>query len=254
MTMQSYIDNLAESEEEDDSQQDYGAGDTVSDALALLPQGVEGTLAQYTASGITAWAARAKAYATVVILSTGEVPALHCIRCHREERRQLLLVRMAREAGCKTLPRVAQLAARMAREGCFPGPMERRRRGEFLSRCADALKKVAPNAVCDPKALGKADALALRRALNNKEAPYEGCFHFECMDLPIAWTQDFFPICAHCGQFKAWGRTMHSWNDYPGMQRRMDHSDRIRDTEMASMGVCLWVARARHIPRWKRNN
>jgi hypothetical protein len=237
--------NLSESEDEEDSQQ---ASDEVSDALALMPQGAESTLAQYTASGITAWAARAKAYATVVILSTGEAPALQCIRCHREERRHLLLVRLARKGGCKTLAKVAQLAAKLANDGCFPGPMQHRRRSEFLHRCVEAVKTVAPTAECNPKALPDMDAFMLRRALNNQDAPYEGCFTPECLDLEIAWTQDAcgWARCAHCDALKASGRTFHCMLDLARRTRSVMHDYTYEPVK--------WVRNPYEPAKWRRTS
>ena len=132
-----------------------------------------------------AWVARAAAYATVVLASTGPTPELTYIRCHREQRRHLLLTRWLREENGELLVDAARIAAQMAKDGSLPAPGGRRT-SEFMRRCAEAVRVVNPTAETDATKLPREEQEAVRRALGNEKEPYQGCLSEECLEAESA--------------------------------------------------------------------
>jgi len=186
----------------------------VQEPLALL-QIPRATQAKF------AWAAKAQAYATVVMASTGPVPDLTYIRCHRENRRHLLLTRRLRE-GNDLFAGAVKIAAQLAKEGSLPNHGGRRT-SEFMRRCVEAVKAVNPSAETDINKLPLEAQEAIRRALGNEEEPYDGCLSEECLDLETVWeTVEVINAsrCARCKMLKAMGRTIS--DPLSVIKRRMD--------------------------------
>jgi hypothetical protein len=159
-----------------------------------------------------AWAARAQAYATICLVSTGDLPALTYIRCP-EKRRRLLLVAKVREEKAEILADVARIAAALAKDGSLPAP-GRQRNCEFLRRCVEALKVVNPKAETEVSNLPKEEQAAVRRALGGEVEPYQGCLSDSCLDEETVWETDDLgdglqlSRCARCRFPKAMGRSV----------------------------------------------
>ena len=121
-------------------------------------------------------------------------------------------------------------AARLVAEGCFPGP-RKGRKSEFIARCAQALRRVAPKAETVLTNLSAEEQVFIRRNLGGEEA-YQGCLAEGCLDKEIVWvTKDWhFPgeppmqvsRCAHCHKPKVFGRTVFSLEDLLKDIRRLD--------------------------------
>ena len=77
------------------------------------------------------WQTRVQELATVHLSHTGPVPNLTAIRCHREDRRVQLLLW---HSSARTMAGMVRVAARLAAEGCFPGPRSGGRQSEFIAR------------------------------------------------------------------------------------------------------------------------
>ena len=169
------------------------------------------------------WEHRAKREATIVLAEVGERPSqLAYIRCHRENRRLLLLQQRIRAAGGAprrelSLLHVVQTAARLARESVIPNPGKHGRTREFVERCAAALEVLNPEA---PTAIGdqsREDQLAIRRALaSDGEEFYLECLASQCTrgEAKTVWVkraksafEDFaISKCSVCGTLQAFGR------------------------------------------------
>jgi hypothetical protein len=211
--------SLAEFMEQNDYSDsgDEGGGESGNETQSTLAlRGVgETTLAVAARGGSkVAWAARSQAYATVVIASTGATPELTYIRCHREQRRHLLLTRRLREdtGTASALVKAVQIAAQMARDGSLPAPGGRRT-SEFMKRCAEAARAVSPEAETDASKLPREEQEAVRRALGNEKEPYQGCLSEECLDEDTVWVTEelgglSYSRCARCKMLKAMGRTI----------------------------------------------
>ena len=192
----------------------------VQEPLALL-QIPRATQAKF------AWAAKAQAYATVVMASTGPVPDLTYIRCHRENRRHLLLTRRLRERN-DLFAGAVKIAAQLAKEGSLPNHGGRRT-SEFMRRCVEAVKAVNPSAETDINKLPLEAQEAIRRALGNEEEPYDGCLSEECLDEETVWeTVEVINAsrCARCKMLKAMGRTIS--DPLSLIKRRMDSERGMR--------------------------
>lgn len=171
-------------------------------------------------TALARWIFRAQNWATVVVISVGERPELTYIRCHREERRHLLLTRRMRQsASCDTLAQVVELAAQMAMEGSLPKPTTKRR-SEFLQRCVDALREVSPRAETEVTKLSACERHRVKTALARLlgEGQPEGCLNEACTDEQTVWvTREVatFPgeapismsTCSRCGCPKSYNRT-----------------------------------------------
>jgi hypothetical protein len=165
---------------------------------------------------LVAWAARAQAYATICLASTGDVPELTYIRCsEKKQRRHLLLVAKVREEKAEILADVARIAAALAKDGSLPAP-GRQRNCEFLRRCVEALKVVNPKAETEVSNLPKEEQAAVRRALGDEVESYQGCLSDSCLDEETVWETDDLgdglqlSRCARCRFPKAMGRTIAS--------------------------------------------
>ena len=129
------------------------------------------------------WEHRAKREATIVLAEVGERPSqLAYIRCHRENRRLLLLQQRIRAAGGAprrelSLLHVVQTAARLARESIIPNPGKHGRTREFVERCAAALEVLNPEAPTTIGDQSREDQLAIRRALASDGEE----FYLECL-------------------------------------------------------------------------
>ena len=97
--------------------------------------------------------------ATVLLSHTGPVPNLTAIRCHREDRRVQLLLW---HCSARTMAGMVRVAARLAAEGCSPGP---RNKSEFIARCAEAVRQVAPQAETVLQNLSAEEQASIRRSL-----------------------------------------------------------------------------------------
>ena len=160
ITIQEFLDQQAESDDEEPPR-----------LLALTDVGDTGL------GGIdeTLWRESVTCRAVVVLAHAGPAWALVYIRCHREPRRvDLLAGRLTRKA---SLVDCARIALRMASEGSLPGHLgPRARKTEFLRRCTEALVKVNPGAICDPKSLAPRQAWELDALLGAVAArPCDRC-------------------------------------------------------------------------------
>jgi hypothetical protein len=208
---------------EEDSDSDSPVQET---ALALRQAGqIE---LDFEGGALVAWAARAQAYATICLASTGDMPELTYIRCsEKKQRRHLLLLKKIREEKADILADVARIAATMAKKGSVPSP-GKQRTCEFMRRCIDALKAVNPKAETDPTKLPREEQEAVRRALGKEDEVYEGCLSEGCLDQEAAWeTQDLgdglrLSRCTRCRMPKAWGRTMLSPLDFVKKQMKRE--------------------------------
>jgi len=200
---------------EDSSDEDSPAQETT---LALRQAG---QVEMSTEGGaLVAWAARAQAYATICLASTGDVPALTYIRCsEKKQRRHLLLLKKVREEKAEILADVVRIAAALAKNGSLPAP-GRQRNCEFMRRCVEALKVVNPKAETEVTNLPKEEQEVVRRALGDEVESYQGCLSEGCLDEEIVWeTIDLgddlkMSRCVHCRMPKAMGRTLTSPLDF----------------------------------------
>jgi len=189
------------------------------------------------------WVAQAQAWATVAIATTGPTPELTYIRCHREERRHLLLTqRVKGEYSAPCMAETVRIAAKMARQGSIPGPDgPRGRKSDFLRRCAEAARTANPLAETDIKRLSPEDQAVIRLALGCGEAPYEGCLSEGCLDEETSWVVRDLSMprdsrkltmsrCSRCGTPKAFGRIVSSLAD---IVRSMERGQK-RDSEMSA--------------------
>jgi hypothetical protein len=216
----------------DDSEEDNPAHETT---LALRRAGqVELNL---EGGALVAWAARAQAYATICLASTGDVPELTYIHCsEKKQRRHLLLLRKIREEKTEILADVVRIAAAMAKTGSLPGP-GKQRTCEFMRRCIEALKVVNPQAETDATKLPKEEQAAVRRALGKEDEVYEDCLGEECLDQAPSWeTHDLgdglqLSRCVRCRMPKSWGRTVTSPLDFIKESLKRERAMTARLTE-----------------------
>jgi len=179
ITLREFLDQQEDSEEEEPPR---------SGLLALTDLGGAST---FGAADEGLWREGITNTATVVLAHAGPAWALTYIRCHREPRRvDLLAGRLARKA---SLVDCARIALQMAAEGSLPGHTgPRARKTEFLRRCAEALDKVNPRAVGDPKNLAPRQAWELGALMGATAArpcdrcgiPVERPVAAECMAAP----------------------------------------------------------------------
>lgn len=139
------------------------------------------------------WAFKASAVATIKLLEVGSRPVLEYMRCHREERRHLLLVSRVGATTCTGAPlaHTATIIAQLASEGVLPtitqkGLKEHGRKRDFLLRCARVATEVYPGCETDVKKLDAQSQNRVRAALGD-EARYDGCLTPECLDKPPLW-------------------------------------------------------------------
>ena len=64
---------------------------------------------------------------------------------------------------------MVRVAARLAAEGCFPGPRNNSRKSEFIARCAEAVRQVAPQAETVLQNLSAEEQASIRHSLGGKE-------------------------------------------------------------------------------------
>ena len=240
---------LAEWMEQHDSSDDEEEGASLPQTLMLYGSAsVDADTALSTRGGPShsawvRWVAQAQAWATVTIATTGPTPELTYIRCHREERRRLLLTRrVTGEDSAPCMAETVRIAAKMARQGSLPGPDgPRGRKSEFLRRCAEAARTANPLAETDIKRLSPEDQAVIRLALGCGEAPYEGCLSEGCLDEETSWASRDLSMprdsrkltmsrCSRCGMPKAFGRVVSSLAD---IVRSMERGQK-RDSEMSA--------------------
>jgi hypothetical protein len=165
-----------------------------------------------------AWHYMIQQRATVIFAEAGARPdELPYIRCHRENRRQLLLQGQVKEEYEKpTLLSVVRVAMKLAADGKIPGIGKHGRRSEFMERCSVALAALDPKAEADVTKLPAEMQALIRHALGGKGAPYEGCFTPDCLDKEALWeTSNVEPMsrCARCKCPKSFGRTVKGLSD-----------------------------------------
>ena len=165
------------------------------------------------------WEHRVKTEATIVVAEAGTRPeALKFTRCHREDRRQILLQRrVKKEFDTPTLLSVVRVAMELAKEGAMPGVGEHGRRSEFVKRCASALASLDPDAEGLLTSLSIREQALIRSALGGEGPPYEGCLGPECLDKEPSWTERDLSLpngprmvlsrCSRCNMSKSYGRT-----------------------------------------------
>ncbi len=222
----------------DDSDEDGEAEETT---LALrqagqIELGTEG-------GALVAWAARAQAFATICLASTGGLPELTYIRCSdKKQRRHLLLVANLREEKAAILADAVRIAAAMARNGSLPAP-GRQRNCEFLRRCVEALKVVNPKAEMDATKLPREEQEAVRRALGGEVEPYKGCLSEACLSEETVWeTHDLgdglqLSRRARCRMPKAMGRTVAGPLDFIRESLKRERAATCRNMEVRLRNV-----------------
>jgi len=212
------VDELRPEEDEEDGDEGEARAEPAP-TLALRTEGLALLEVDRATQVKIAWAARAQAYATIVLAQTGPPPELTYIRCRREERRHLLLTRRLREQGATVLADCVRIAAQLAKDSSLPAPGGRRT-AEFMRRCAEAIKAVNPKAETDPSQLPREEREAVRRALGDEKEPYQGCLSEGCLDQAPSWeTHDLgdglqLSRCVRCRMPKSWGRTVTSPLDF----------------------------------------
>ena len=166
------------------------------------------------------WEFRAKQEATIVFAEAGARPeSLKFIRCHREDRRQLLLQgRVKQEFAQATLLTVVRVAMKLAEDGKIPGIGKHGRRSEFMERCSTALSALNPNAERVVARLPSEVQALICSALGGDGPAYDGCFNLQCLDMPAAWVRvdDELSHCARCKWPMSIGRTVNSLRDILG--------------------------------------
>ena len=162
-----------------------------------------------TSDPASVWEFRAKQEATIVFAEAGARPELKFVRCHREERRQLLLQgRVKQEFETATLLNVVRVAMKLVKDGRIPGIGKHGRRSEFMERCSTALAALNPKAERVVARLPSEVQALIRSALGGRDPPYEGCFTTECLDMPAAWIKvdDQLSRCSRCKNYMSFGR------------------------------------------------
>ena len=214
-TVAEFIAELSESDSEDYVPQPL----TLSTALALTDD------AQPAAFNIldpnSGWSHTAKNIATLVLVEVGLRPArIAFTHCHRESRRQILLLSKLPK-NCDMAQTVV-VAMRLVKDGSLPPLGERGRKVEFFKRCAEALQTLDPSKETDVTRLSDEDQARVRRALSgDTRQPYDGCLTPLCLDEETTWTTlevDGAKLsrCAQCKCPKAFGRSIHSIRDIIG--------------------------------------
>jgi len=173
------------------------------------------------------WEFRAKQEATIVFAEAGARPdSLKFIRCHREDRRQLLLQGRVKQEHIEkktTLLCVVRVAMKLAEDGKIPGIGKHGRRSEFLGRCSTALAVLNPKAETVVTRLPSEVQALIRSALGGNGPPYEGCLSQQCLDKSPEWVEarDGFSRCARCKLPKCFGRSVKQLGDIlqPSMTR-----------------------------------
>ena len=186
---------LAEFLERESKEEDVSADPQVLPQMLMLRDAAreapEALIGEDSNIALAVWVARAQLMSTIVVAQTGPPPPLSFCRCHREDRRHLMLVQCLQTACLGThapLAYLVQEAAAMASEGRIPGPGKHGRNSEFMERCAKAVKAVYPQAETNPNKLSRLDMAIIRRALGGGSAPYEGCLNGDCLDKEPRWT------------------------------------------------------------------
>jgi len=164
------------------------------------------------------WEHRVKTEATIVVAEAGTRPeALKFIRCHREDRRQILLQsRVRKEFETPTLLSVVRVAMQLAKTEAMPGVGKHGRRSEFMERCSTALAALNPNAEGVVTSLPTREQALIRSAMGGEGPPYEGCFSEQCLDKEPSWTEGNLSLpdepqlvlsrCTRCNMPKSYGR------------------------------------------------
>jgi len=172
-----------------------------------------------TSDPASVWEFRAKQEATIVFAEAGARPELKFIRCHREERRQLLLQgRVKKEFETATLLNVVRVAMKLAKDGKIPGIGKHGRRSEFMERCSTALAALNPEAERVVARLPSEVQALICSALGGDGPAYDGCFSEQCLDMPAAWVRvdDQLSRCARCKYPMSFGRTVKRLADIQG--------------------------------------
>ena len=234
------VDELRPEEDEDGDEGEARAESAPT--LALRTEGLALLEVDRATQVKIAWAARAQAYATIVLAQTGPPPELTYIRCRREERRHLLLTRRLREQGATVLADCVRIAAQLAKDSSLPAPGGRRT-AEFMRRCAEAIKAVNPKAETDPSQLPREEQEAVRRALGDEKEPYQGCLSEGCLDAETVWEShdlgDGLQLsrCVRCRMPKSWGRTVTSPLDFikESLKRERGMTERLAEENMRNV-------------------
>ena len=183
------------------------------------------------------WEHRAKEEATIVLAEAGARPdSIMFIRCHREDRRQLLLQgRVKQEFETATLLTVVRVAMQLAKDGKMPGVGKHGRTCEFMERCSTALAALNLVAERVVTRLPSGVQALIRGALGGDGPAYGGCFSPECLNKPAAWLRviDAMCRCARCKCLMAFGRTVTCFADVLGPERL-----RRQPTDMLRVSAC----------------
>ena len=88
----------------------------------------------------------------------------------------------------------------------------------------DAVKEIKPSAETDITRLPEEAQAAIRRALGQEEAPYDGCLTESCLDEETTWVTRELGMpgekplhlsrCYRCQLPKSFGRTIHGLKDF----------------------------------------
>jgi hypothetical protein len=122
---------------------------------------------------------------------------------------------------------MVKVAMQLARDGSIPGPEPHRRRSEFLRRCAEAVKAIAPQTETDVQQLSAEDQNSIRRSLGSHEAPFDGCMSAGCLDEETTWLSAVSGIsrCSRCRMPKSFGRSWQGMTDListtQGLRKRL---------------------------------
>ena len=179
------------------------------------------------------WKYRAETEAIIVIAEVGERPErLLFRRCHREERRKLLLQNKVREKyESPAMLSVVRVAMQLVKDGSMPGPGQHGRKREFIKRCAATLQALDPTKETDLTKLNADDQALIRQALGgDTSTPYDGCLSMDCLNEETIWEtsnialpgESYMPMsrCSRCKHLKAFGRKVNSIRDI--LQTRME--------------------------------
>jgi hypothetical protein len=186
-------------------------------ALPMQPQCQD--LALVGTDHTATWAYLARLYATVHVLSAGDQPSyLGYIRCHREARREMLLVEAVQEEYERaSLRRVVKTAVQLSKNGALPTYEGARcRRTEFLRRCLAAMNVITPG---PQPAVTEAVWQQLMAILCGHEEK-KGCQHEACKGTKTRWIQRQSGLsrCARCKMPKSYGRTWETARDLLGLR------------------------------------
>ena len=137
--------------------------------LMLTDAAVDGVVATHghSAASTEVWKDGVKSMAVIVVCCIGSIDKLAFVRCHTEERRIALLLRSL--SGQQSLVGVVHVAQSLSRDGSLPSFYgDRRRKSEFLKRCAEALARYDPSAIREPKKLDGRQQRSLALAMDKR--------------------------------------------------------------------------------------